>query len=370
MPQNVAEFRWMVEPAGYHWIGGARLEHFPYPPGAYEWDALVSIDMTAQALEAGRKDRDAHGTWYAPPSGLFRTFADLDGSPEQALAFANRYGELGLKERTYHPEDPWYAYEQAVDAVRPARREAADSAASDITFPELPTTPPWEHYQETLIGWQSEIALMRMCVDLHDTLSKPNPENALRWHFSDRELKVMDGHLVFTYQSVHPESARRTALWWTEVSLLDAGAADTDPDDAGFYYPYRVSPCHLGTPLGSYEVRGLEVHTAEDGILQYARVMLAAMVNAHVAERIDTMLLPDPDTRRPVLFTLPNTLIGALWLQVAQAIDGHKQFRRCEFCRSWFELAPDKARADKLYCSQACRSSAYRRRERIRRSAT
>src|SRR5262252_7765359 len=49
-------------------------------------------------------------------TGLFLTFAGLDGSPDSLLDFANEYGRLGTY-RHYHPEDSeelaeWQAHQR------------------------------------------------------------------------------------------------------------------------------------------------------------------------------------------------------------------------------------------------------------------
>jgi DNA-binding NarL/FixJ family response regulator len=47
----------------------------------------------------------------------------------------------------------------------------------------------------------------------------------------------------------------------------------------------------------------------------------------------------------------------------ARAIDGDRRYQQCPVCRRWFELTPGVHRADKLTCSQACRTRAYRHRQ-------
>jgi hypothetical protein len=59
----------------------------------------------------------------------------------------------------------------------------------------------------------------------------------------------------------------------------------------------------------------------------------------------------------------PNSLLGALWIQFALAVAGNKKYRACATCRQWFELSPQIARTSKLFCSEACRSQAYRNRK-------
>jgi hypothetical protein len=60
---------------------------------------------------------------------------------------------------------------------------------------------------------------------------------------------------------------------------------------------------------------------------------------------------------------VPPHLLAAVWLQFAQAVDGNKGYRSCEQCDRWFELSPKMARADKVFCSSACRSRAARERQ-------
>jgi hypothetical protein len=59
----------------------------------------------------------------------------------------------------------------------------------------------------------------------------------------------------------------------------------------------------------------------------------------------------------------PNDLLDALWTQFALAIDGNQNLRRCAVCRTWFSLEAGEGRSDKLYCSDACRMRAYRKRK-------
>lgn len=60
------------------------------------------------------------------------------------------------------------------------------------------------------------------------------------------------------------------------------------------------------------------------------------------------------------LFYIPGSLIEAVWLQFALAVDRSKDYRKCIQCGTWFELSPDKARSNRLFCSGACKSRNYR----------
>ena len=76
------------------------------------------------------------------------------------------------------------------------------------------------------------------------------------------------------------------------------------------------------------------------------------------------LLKPDPintDTAR--LCVRPHSLINGLWTQLALAVDGSVNLGSCIECHAWFVLEAGRGRADKVYCSNACRMRAYRRRK-------
>jgi hypothetical protein len=59
----------------------------------------------------------------------------------------------------------------------------------------------------------------------------------------------------------------------------------------------------------------------------------------------------------------PPDLISALWIQFAESIADEREYRQCEVCGTYIELSPDVNRADRRYCSDACRSRALRLRK-------
>lgn len=373
MPQNIAEFSWSADPHGYRWKDGVRLVDRPRPPGGHEWDSMIAGGPVLALEEAGPSQDNPH-RWYTPESGLYRSFAELDGSPEAVLAFANQYGMLGGNgDRVHDPKGAWFAYEVASEAWSKQRWDAEGNAREglDLPQPDLPKADLEIDQEETLDGWQMEICAMRMCVDLYDMLASPSARLRLQPHFSGFHRALLDDReIVFDYDTEPDTSKRATAPWRSEVRLSDEHHGDpADPDDPGFYYYYRFYLYRLGQPIGLYEIRGLYIHERDETVVDFATVMLMAILNAHLRSRVETTLLRDPRDGRPVLFTMPNSLIGELWLQLARTIDSDKRFRQCRECRRWFELSPDKARTDKEYCSQACRSRAYRARMRSSRQA-
>ena len=90
---------------------------------------------------------------------------------------------------------------------------------------------------------------------------------------------------------------------------------------------------------------------------------LQQVANDRIKDCVSSRLLWDPPHSRLKLHVVPDSLLGALWLQFAQAIEHNSDFRKCVECEEmWFEVSPQKARADKVYCSDACRMRAYRKR--------
>lgn len=59
---------------------------------------------------------------------------------------------------------------------------------------------------------------------------------------------------------------------------------------------------------------------------------------------------------------IPESLLGAMWLQFALAVNNGFNYARCRECGKWFKSEPESGRVTKQYCSGACRSKSYRSR--------
>ncbi len=70
----------------------------------------------------------------------------------------------------------------------------------------------------------------------------------------------------------------------------------------------------------------------------------------------------DPERGGLRLEPVPGNLLEAIWGQFAQAVNGNKDHRACGHCGDWFELTPEIASKNRYYCTEYCRSAAYRRR--------
>jgi hypothetical protein len=105
--------------------------------------------------------------------------------------------------------------------------------------------------------------------------------------------------------------------------------------------------------------------------IQPAWHYLLRIVNAELQGRVSPRLLicteAKKDTRMNAfrLFLVPGSLIGAIWLQLAAAVDGKKEFRRCQGCEKWIGISPDHSRRNRKFCSDSCRTRWHRHLENV-----
>lgn len=95
-----------------------------------------------------------------------------------------------------------------------------------------------------------------------------------------------------------------------------------------------------------------------------AKLHLLRVINEHLKGRVSPRLYFNRDYRNQDLYFVPDNLIGALWLQFAQAVEGNKEYFHCKQCGLVFEIDPDTGfRTNKRYCSASCRNKALRKRQ-------
>ena len=78
---------------------------------------------------------------------------------------------------------------------------------------------------------------------------------------------------------------------------------------------------------------------------------------------LSTRLIWDFKSGRWRIELTPADLLGALSFQLANAICSDTIIRRCYGCSEWIQIAPGSGRPEKIYCSNACRMRAYRKRK-------
>ena len=78
-------------------------------------------------------------------------------------------------------------------------------------------------------------------------------------------------------------------------------------------------------------------------------------------ELIDIGLRMLPGQERPRLILQPFNLLGAIYIQLMQAISGDFQIANCSWCPNWFTYGVGTGRRrSSQYCSDRCRKAAHR----------
>ena len=185
----------------------------------------------------------------------------------------------------------------------------------------------------------------------------------------------------------------RLGDWVYEIELMDGAISLWEPvcagDDAALARHIRwVDPATVvfeptpGRPRGEVTPDMVIASMAKRRDLLWALrpgdVRTPALCRLHemINRRLQTDVAADIQLQRhrpdrvetapfkpSVVTPVPRNLRGALWLQLAEALAEHKQYRQCERCNTWFELTPKMAAKAKVHCSESCRMQAYRERQ-------
>ena len=92
--------------------------------------------------------------------------------------------------------------------------------------------------------------------------------------------------------------------------------------------------------------------------------VLARLVDKQLQDHVASRMRPSEEPLSLKLSYVPRNLLGALWLQLALAIDAKKNFVKCTYCGDPLEVSADgrAQRSNTRYCGPACRVNAYRER--------
>lgn len=255
-----------------------------------EYDALPRMEI----IGATPSDQESNPLLRA---SLFREFADLE-NPDDYAEFANKYGMLG-----YPTKLPGYAAE-----IRRLMRSKEDS--EKIHWKIIPVEP---------VGYWTEFhRLVRFAVSTWDAI-RTGDDMAIP-QVGTTPVADMQGVCVSIDLEEWPftEIARRYD-GSQPVSLLRAGSG-----------------------------RMTVLRAALADVLSVVSKLLGI---SPVVGAIDGQLAPY-DVGLRLTFDV-DSLAAAIWLQLLLAINGNREYKRCEGCGGWWDATD--ARSDKITCSESCR---------------
>jgi len=250
---------------------------------------------------------DLGGTVYQPitdKTGLCRTLADTPLTRDGVLAFANRYGAL------LGPSGDMI--------ILPHRPGSAGGLQSGRG--------------ESLDTWHDAVGHLQLVCSIWELIRKRDVEKL------GQHVRRRNGLVEF---ETHPHLPN-----------------DVFPP-APFIRITRTLAVEELTPTVLASKSPADVITPAFRFIQH-------IVNQKLAECGSPRMLWDEGKGRMTVRHVPDNLLGAIWLQMALAIERNVEFRRCTECDTWFEVSREGGRSDKIYCSSACRVKAHRERLRER----
>ena len=90
-----------------------------------------------------------------------------------------------------------------------------------------------------------------------------------------------------------------------------------------------------------------------------AKLFAAAQIDRYLDLQLRNRTVFDVERAMFVSSVTPRHLLAAMWLQFKESICTGQRSRRCEQCGLWFE----QKRSTKKYCSETCRSRAFKARQ-------
>jgi len=169
-----------------------------------------------------------------------------------------------------------------------------------------------------------------------------------------------------------------SVTWRSDVSLVPA----TGPFDASDFvktgdlrrsYPGQVGE-YFAAPDGGKsdqtswvaQIKHLSNFQTNRRLLRTVPALAASLqadVNLQLERTVGAFVSRPNDSAVFRLRLWPKSLLGALWLQAAQALSDKAEFRKCLECEAPIEISRSGARSDATFCSDSCKLRDYRKRK-------
>jgi hypothetical protein len=308
------------------------LEPFTWPRlnEGYTWSEGVVCDETGTAQErrsrclvpkeiadarrciANPVPQEAESYDPIAEDALFLKFAHLEPSEGGIVEFANRYGALG---------------------------GVTDDLGVQVVLPNGMTTLGFPRNR-----WIQDVWEMRRAVRVWEALGygeTPHGEPNKKFLQDHIRIDRDRGKYPFAYYVNEPRPPEQPFPSYQAAELI-----------------------YDGHPFFGYE--RTRAGNVKHPFVHAARLFLAHEIN----RKLDpyTFLRVEPEAKAGNLelrlVPSPKNLLGALWLGLARAVDRTRGYRRCRWCRTWFEISLEASRRSRFYCSDAHKQAAYHDRQR------
>jgi hypothetical protein len=317
--KDAFHFRWPVYSGKYQWEDAFHTRPVAVADPEDE-GRQVFEDYAVMARVLRYPSADAPAREYLPlrkEPTLFITFAETEPTEGGIIAFADRYGALGL-----HTEGH-LTLPGSLDKV--SSGEGNQDRRLWIERGQLVIGHPVELFET----WKTQILSMRRAVSLWQLIRRRNPKE-IEEHIIWREDKMGTTRVFY---HVDPS-----------ISAPKRGTSDN----------YIV--------IGMYSAAHNPMGLRQGDSLRPARLHVASSISQQLERQVWPYVDWSDDDAAPGLLMAPSSLIGALWLQFAQGVAGNSEFRGCRRCGRLFEVSRRASRSDRQFCENGCRVQEYRNR--------
>jgi Family of unknown function (DUF6076) len=259
-------------------------------------------------------------------TGLFRMFADLDPIPEAFLAFANRYGLLFSEAFCWHSDRSRGGVDR-IDIPHP--RSLIDQKGK---------MPRWDRLQD----WRIVHFHMQHFLGMFDAIRDSDQERLAGFVRLDQDPPLPRLPDVLDREKV-PGCLAEFATELTVSSAMHVPVTAVPEKSFRVYMGRESSDRQRRTTL--------------------ALLLCASAVRCVLRKRLRYEIAWNKPQARCESQLQPVDLVGAMYYQFSTALTEGRQFQRCPTCKRWFVLMPGVNRANKLTCSQSCRTRACRQRQ-------
>ena len=278
----------------------------------YRWTEIATNELILASDGPGAGwVLESHGegeNTYKPleVSGLYRQFAELAPERQSVMSFAVQFGCVGTV-LTKSPPD-W--------------------------APEVENENARQVVGETLSSWAAHILVMKDAVTVWDLIAAGDHRSLNRLQRQRQLFTSVPGHRG------------------REMPLLELPHEDETLADLRHIHDDPRSPYMPGGRVATFD------GTTPGAAFESARSLLVREVNDHLSEQAVSPRLLSISGQDPQFYVVPRTLLGAMWLQFAEAISQQKQYRRCRECTTPFEISRGGkgSRSDKQFCTAACKT--------------